>query len=573
MGLNLCVPSAAPAFVLKAEPAELLCFNGDIHTLEADAPRASVLACRGQELLYAGFDRELAARMLSSEAWQLDLRGLTVIPGMIDGHAHAASEGLRLAGLDLFGKSREEILDLVRREAGLRPRGQWILGHGWNQEEWARRDWPGKEELDKAAPFHPTALDRMDKHSVWVNSRALETAGIHEASLSPPGGEIMRDALGRVRGVLVGAAARLLRRFIPPVSTEERRAAILRAQAEFVGYGLTSVMDAACFPPDLELLHQTMDSGELRLRIRAMLPVFERHEETCRSAGALKAQGLYGERLSISGIKIMADGSLGSRSAWLLGDYADRPGHRGEHFYTDEQMRSLMRLAWEYDLAVAVHAIGDAAARQTIQAMRTALGPEPGDRRWRIEHVQVISREDMETLRALGVIPSIQTVGLISDLGMAEERLGAELVRRAYAWREFLADGGLVVNGSDCPVQTADPFVGMQAAVTRARLDGHPACGWYPEHKLSREEALKSYTLWAAWSEFGEARKGSLRAGKLADFAVLSQNPLSCPEDKIKDTRVELTVLGGAIFGPERLCADEDKAFFPARADASKKSL
>ncbi|MDR2050378.1 MAG: amidohydrolase [Deltaproteobacteria bacterium] len=522
--------------------------NGNIYTLDPALPKASVLGVRGQDLIYVGNKRDEAAALLSPRAENTDLRGRAVIPGLIDGHAHLVSEGLKLAGLDLFFKSKKEILDMVHAEAGRLPPGQWITGHGWNQVEWGQSGWPDKEELDAAAPDHPVVLDRLDKHSLWANSLALQAAGLNGKSPSPEGGEILKNSRGELQGILVGTATLRMRKAIPPVDETGRHRALLRAQAEFLGYGVTSLMDAASSLQDLAILRRAYAGGELKLRIRAMLLAHGGQDAEYLDGGGKAVRGLYQERLSIDGIKILADGSLGSRSALLLDDYADRPGHRGNSFCAEAELLETMRRARKHGFTLAVHAIGDAAVRLTLDSMERVLGPKPGDHRWRMEHMQIVAEEDLKRLLALGVVPSIQTVGLMSDLDMAEERLGPLAIKKAYAWRELLKQGGRPVNGSDCPVQSPNPFLGIYAAVARKNRQGRPERGWYPEHGFTREEALKSYTSWAAWSEFSERRKGTLSSGKLADFAVLDQDLFTCSEDALKDIRVVMTVLGGQRF-------------------------
>ena len=520
-------------------------FNGNIHTLEADNPRATVLAVKGTELAYVGSDLKAAAQAVSPSAEHIDLQGLTAVPGLIDGHGHLLGEGLKLARPNVQGLSKAETLEVIRREAAARPAGEWILGYGWNQETWPGGAWPTKEELDAAAPDNPVALDRVDKHSMWVNSLVLRAAGLTDQSPDPPGGEYLRDGAGRLQGIVIGQAMWSVWNVFPPVDERGRHQALMMAQEEMLGYGLTSLMLAGATMADLDQMDAAYRSGDLKLRVRAMLWAGEKQDTAYLDAGRRKVVGLFDEHLSISGVKIHSDGSLGSRSAWLLEDYADRPGHRGGHNYSDEALLAIMERARDHDLGVSIHAIGDAAIRQAVRTMEKVLRRRPGDHRWRIEHFQVVTPEDLALALELGIVASLQTVGIMTDIHMAEDRLGPERLKRSYPWRKYLDGGGVLVNGSDGPVEPVNPFEGMYAAVTRRDLTGFPAGGWYPENCLTREEALKTYTTWAAWSEFNEHRKGSLKVGKLADFAVLDRDPLSCPEDEIKDIQAVRTVLGG----------------------------
>ena len=535
-------------FSSEDEDQELICYNGRVHSLVPGLEGATVLASRGQELVYVGPDRAAAESLLSARARRIDLAGATVLPGLIDGHAHIISEGLRLGELDVHHLGKEELLGLVGREAAGLPPGQWVKGYGWNQELWPGRAWPDKKELDSVAPANPVVLDRMDKHSAWANSLALKLSGLDESSPDPPGGQIGRNPDGSLSGLLVGAAMFPVWNALPNQDPERRYQALLRAQEEMLSFGLTSVMEAGALVSDLALMRRGYESGRFGLRVRAMLLAGREQDRIYLESGGRRQRGLYGQRLSVDGVKIHSDGSLGSRSAWLLDDYADRPGLRGQHTYSDEELAVIVERANEHDLGLSVHAIGDGAVHQILDIMEAALKRRPRpDHRWRIEHFQVLAEGDLERALKLGVVASLQTVGLMSDMDMAEDRLGSERLKRSYLWRGIIDRGGVIVNGSDGPVESVNPFLGLYAAVSRRNLEGRPAGGWLPEQKAGREEALKSYTAWSAWSEFNEARKGTLAAGRLADYVVVDRDPLSCPEDEIKDTRVMMTILGGRV--------------------------
>ncbi|UQZ88120.1 amidohydrolase [Deltaproteobacteria bacterium Smac51] len=525
--------------------SEILIYNGSIHTLEDESPAASVMAVRGRELVYVGHDRQKAAGLLGGRAEKIDLEGQTVVPGLIEGHAHFFSEGQRLREIDLHNMSKEQVLETIRQEALKRPEGQWIRGYGWNQEQWPGQRWPGKSELDAVAPNHIVALDRTDKHSIWANSRVFEAAGISEDTPDPVGGEFLRDEHGRLQGMIIGWAMAPVWEAFPPVSDHDHYLNAMKAQEEYFGFGITSLMDAGTMMRDLEVMKKAFQSGDLKLRVRAMMLAGEKQDEAYFDSGGELVRDLYDERLSIVGTKIHSDGSLGSRSAWMLADYADRPGHRGSHNFTDEELAVVMERARDHNFQVSIHAIGDAAVSQSVAVMKKVLNRRPMDHRWRIEHYQVVTKESMAEALKLGLIFSIQTIGIMTDLDMAEDRLGPERIKRAYTWREILDGGGKIVNGSDGPVESVNPFQGMYAAVTRATLLGRPQGGWYPEHRLTRLEALKTYTTWSAYSEFNENRKGSLAAGKLADFAVLDRDPLTCPIEELPEARALMTFSGG----------------------------
>lgn len=537
-------------FFSQANCRELVCIRGVIHTLEPGPAPASVLAVKGQELVYVGSDPAEARARLSPRAEVLDLEGRTIIPGLIDGHSHIFHEGLKLGQLDLTGLARDEIPALLGKAAGRTPPGTWLVGQGWSQEHWPDHSWPDRTELDRQTPEHPVILYRVDKHSIWVNGRALDLAGLTPSTSAPAGGELLKNSRGELRGILVGSAMWLVVDKMPPPDDKALHQAMLLAQAEMLSQGLTSLMEAGLTLAELAILRKAYQNDELQIRIRGLLWAQGRQDEAYLASGGSLARGLYGERLDIAGVKIYADGTLGSRSAWLKQDYFDHPGHRGQPNYSLQQLTALMERARDHNLGVAMHAIGDAAIHQAVQAMSGVLGRRPFDHRWRIEHFLVVDDHDLEQVVKLGLVPSLQTVGLMSDLNMAQSRLDPATLKRSYSWRTILDRRGLVVNGSDAPVDSVNPFAGLYAAVTRCDLNGFPQGGWRPEQKLSREEALKSYTTWAAWSEFNEHRKGSLKAGKLADFLVLDRDFMACPEEEIKDIKVLRTFIGGRQVWP-----------------------
>jgi predicted amidohydrolase YtcJ len=346
-------------------------------------------------------------------------------------------------------------------------------------------------------------------------------------------------------GILAGTAVALVREAQPRPALEALTAAYLAAQAEYLAHGVTGGLEAAARLRELDALKAAYEEGVFKMRLRAMLFAGSREDAAYIEGGGRPVFDLYGERFSINGVKIVADGSLGSRSAWLKDDYADRPGHRGEPWFSDAELTAVLTRARAHGFQAAVHAIGDAAVAQVVRVMAEVLGSEPGDHRWRLEHFQIAAEEDRDLALALGLTPSIQAAGLMSDMVMAGERLRPAALARAYLWREILDAGGVITGGSDAPIESPNPFWGIYAAVTRQTLDGRPAGGWRPEHCFTRLEALKSYTIWAAWAMFAEKRQGSLAPGKLADFAVLSGDPLTCPAEELKDLKALLTVIGG----------------------------
>ncbi|MDR3073178.1 MAG: amidohydrolase [Deltaproteobacteria bacterium] len=527
---------------------ERIFYNGVIHTADAALPAASVLAVKDGRIVYAGRSRKDGSALLGRGAEQVDLGGRAVLPGLIDSHQHFMLQGQRLSEIDILLRPKEEILRLVAREAGrLRP-GEWLLGRGWNHEVWPDGQWPDKTELDKAAPDNPVALTRLDGHSVWVNSRALREAGFDRNTPDIPGGEIVRDPDGEPRGILVDAASFKLRNVIPPLDRASRQRAFLLAQAEMFRHGITSVGDAWQFPDDQALLRDLYAAGEMRIRMYGMLASRTEGRHLTR-VEAVPARDLFGGRLSFAAFKIVLDGSLGSRSAWLTEDYADRPGHRGNHRYDDEELLEVARSAVAGGFQLCLHGIGDAAVLQALDVLERLRREGAGT--WlphRIEHFQIAAPEAAARAVALGVIPAMQTIHAAADRAMAEKRLNPKLFRYAYPWRPVLDSGGILANGSDSPMDGVNPFHGFHAAITRPpTLSG----GAPPARAgMTREETLQSYTTWAARAEMAEGFKGSLAPGKAADFIVLDRDIMACPEDAIRDARVLTTVLAGeTVYG------------------------
>jgi predicted amidohydrolase YtcJ len=455
--------------------------------------------------------------------------------------------------LDAFWKPKQEILDAVAAVYGRAKPGEWIQGWGWNQEVWTPPVFPTKEDLDRVAPDIPVFLERTDGHAAWVNSKALAIAGITRDTPTPQGGEIIKDAKGEPTGILVDTAEGLVSKRIPPLTKDKILEAIQLAEEEMVSNGLTGGQDAGCDLGFITLLRGLYESKKLSVRLYERLRVPGDNTtlgEELYAGG--KQIGLYNHRLTVRGIKIYLDGALGSRGAWMLEPYTDRTdGFRGNVRMTEERFYALVKRARQAGFQVSTHAIGDAANRLALDVYERILREMPdADHRYRIEHAQVVALEDIPRFAKLRVLPSMQTVHATSDKNMAEKRVGPERIRGAYAWRKFLNTGVVIPNGTDAPVELINPFHGLFAAVTRQGRDGQPPGGWYPGEKMTREEALRSYTIWAAYAAFEEKLKGSIEAGKLADFIVIDRDYMTCGESEIKDIRTLLTVIGGRIVYP-----------------------
>ncbi|MBI4543284.1 MAG: amidohydrolase [Gemmatimonadetes bacterium] len=517
---------------------------GKIYTADAARPVASALAVRGGRIAYVGNARGALA-MRGPQTVVLDLAGRTIIPGMVDAHAHLAGLGTLLRTVELVGTlSYEEVVTRVAARAReIRP-GEWIRGRGWDQNDWPDTRFPTHEALSRAVPSHPAILTRVDGHALLVNARALDLAGITAATPDPEGGRIVRHPDGSPTGVLVDAAQELVRRVVPAPAREEVRAAVLAALAEANRWGLTGIHDAGVDGGTIEIYVELSRAGRFTLRDYVMIRSDSATLRRFFERGPQSA--LYDGRLWIRAIKMAADGALGSRGAALLEDYSDEPGNRGLVTTPQERIERVAADALRHGFQLNVHAIGDRGNRLTLDAFEAALRRHPvADHRFRIEHAQVLDRLDIPRFAELGVIPSMQASHQSSDMYWAVNRLGGTRSLGAYAWRSLLETGVVIPNGSDFPVESINPLVSFHAAITRQDASGWPAGGWFPAQRMTREEALLGMTLWPAYAAFMEDVSGSLTPGKYADFVVLDQDIMTVAPERLLDTRVVLTVLGG----------------------------
>lgn len=529
-------------------PADLLVSGGRVRTMDPAMPEASVLVVKDGRVLAAG-GSELLGRYEARE--RLALRGRSVVPGLIDAHAHFLGLGRAKDELDLRGlASYDDVVAKVREAAERTPKGEFILGRGWNQELWPGERLPTHDALSEASPDHPVLLRRVDGHATLANAAAMALAGIATGSASPPGGEILRDPEGRPTGLFVDAAVDLLPR--PPGATEAQRERwALAAQEACLASGLTGVHDAGVDEDALALFERLMAQGRLVIRLNAMLegrfgedgaplPWLAARLATGPVSGALDG------RLSIRAVKIYADGALGSRGAALLEPYSDRPESRGLMQISQESLVARVRACRAAGFQAAVHAIGDAANRSALDAFEAVLGAEAGgDHRFRVEHAQVIASSDIRRFAKLGVIASMQPTHATSDMNMAEERVGPRRLEGAYAWRSLLSSGARLALGSDFPVERENPFWGIFAACERTDHAGLPAGGWLGHERLTREEAIRGFTTDAAFAGFDENDVGALSPGRRADFLVLPADPLTCPAAELVTLRPDETWVGG----------------------------
>ncbi len=476
--------------------------------------------------------------------WRVDFKGKTLLPGMIDAHGHVMELGFRALELDLSDtRSLTEAQARITAYARANPDKSWIIGGGWNQEAWGLGRFPTAAELDAAVGDRPVWLARADGHASWGNNAALKAAGITAKSVSPPGGRIEKAAAGQPAGVFVDAAQSLVARVVPQPLGKDRNAAFLKAQAILLSYGVTATADMGTSIDDWFTYRRIADSGGLRVRIMS----YGAGVDTTVQIGATgPSPWLYNDRLKLVGVKLYADGALGSRGAWLKAPYADAPGQSGAGFMNDTVMRNLMSRAAMDGYQVAVHAIGDRANAEALDAIDEMAQTYKGDRRWRIEHAQIVDPVDLPRFGKYGTIASMQPTHETSDRTMAEARLGiGGRLTGAYAWASMLRNGAKLAFGSDYPVERPDPWAGWAAAFTRQDAEGQPFGGWHPEEAVTREQAWWAFTGGAAYAGFAEDRIGRLSPGLRADFIIVDRDPLLASPTDLRATKVQETWIGG----------------------------
>ncbi len=531
--------------------ADIAYVNGKVYTVDQGFSIVTAFAVSGDRFLAAGSDGQIRS-LCTKDTEIVDLKGRVVVPGLIDSHLHINNTGAMKLELDVVSKQRQEIIGLVAQAHEKAQPGEWIVGRGWINDEWPDSTFPTKEELDAVSPDIPVYLKRACGHAAWVNSKAFEAVGVTADTPSPVGGEYLRKPDGSLWGVVTDQAQDPFNKAIPPYNKEQLQRIVMLAQEGFFAAGLTTVHDAGTAEEWIQAWEELYQRHELKLRIYASMRVIGRpnYEELYSGSMEFFKKGLrigkYDNRLTARAYKISCDGSLGARSAWMLEDYTDRPGHKGNGKWTNEELYSVLYQARRSGFQTWCHAIGDGANRQCLDVYERLLQELPDqDARLRIEHAQILAPEDIGRFRELGVIPTHQTVFLRTDKKVAEARLGAERIKGAYAWRTLIDQGNPVPNGTDSPVESYNPFLSMYCAVSRKDEHGQPEGGWYPGEAMTREEALRSYTTWGAYAGFEEQLKGSIEPGKLADFVVIDRDLMTCPEQEIKDIQVIKTILGG----------------------------
>ncbi|MEQ1508828.1 MAG: amidohydrolase family protein [Sphingopyxis sp.] len=471
-----------------------------------------------------------------------DAHGAVLMPGLIDGHGHVMGLGWQAMTLDLSGThSLDEALAAIRTYAAANPELPWIIGRGWNQEAWGLGRFPTAADLDSAVADRPVWLTRVDGHAGWANARAMQIAGITATTRAPAGGRI-EIAAGRPSGVFIDRAEALIDAHVPAPLARDRDRALALAQQHLLSLGITTVADMGTSIEDWQAYRRAGDNGTLNIRI---ISYGAGIENMALIAGSAPTPWLYDDRLRMVGVKLVLDGALGSRGAWLKAPYADAPAQTGIPTLSSSQLRNRMVRATMDGFQVAVHAIGDAANADVLSAIDDVGSSFPGDRRWRIEHAQIVDVADIARFGQHGIIASMQPVHQTSDRLMAEARLGPSRLSGAYAWASIARSGARLAFGSDFPVESPDPFAGLATAFTRADASGEPFGGWRSEEAVNRIAALDGFTRSAAFAGFAEDRIGTLMPGMRADFILLDTDPTLASPAQIRAARVSETWVGG----------------------------
>ena len=542
---SFAIPRAVSA---QAAKADLILVNGNVYTVDDAHPRASAFAVRNGRIIFVGSDRE--ARFLAGPSTRvIDARGQTVIPGMVDAHAHLLGLGTSLRNVQLAGsKSYDEVVARVVARAKTVKPGEWILGRGWDQNLWADKKFPTHEALSRAVPNNPVVLSRIDGHAILANEMALKAAGITAATRDPEGGRIERNADRLPTGVFVDNAEDLVGRVIPAATREQTRSAIVAAIAEANKWGLIGIHDAGASRATIDIYESLAREGRFNLRNYVLVSGDSASIRHYMTLGP--RSGLYDGRVWVRSIKLYADGALGSRGAALLAPYADDKDNTGLLVTPPADIQRIATAGLRRGFQIAVHAIGDRGNRVVLDAYDAALKTVPvADHRFRIEHAQVISLADIPRFAKMGVIPSMQASHQTSDMRWAEVRVGPDRIKGAYAWRSLLNTGVVIANGSDFPVEEVNPLISFHSAVSRQDETNWPEGGWYPAQAMTRDEALKAMTIWPAYSGFQERTMGSISPGKYADFVILDRDIMTVPVTDILKTGVISTWMGGrAVF-------------------------
>jgi predicted amidohydrolase YtcJ len=536
----------------SVQTADIVFKNGNIYTAHDKAPRAEAIAVKADRIVFVGSNAE-AQKYVGQSTRVVDLRGNTVLPGFTDSHQHLSGVGLREMTLNLEGTtSLEDFLAKVKARVDQAKPGDWVTGRGWIETHWKPPVFPTRWDLDKVAPNNPVILGRADGHGAVANSAALKLAGVDKTTANPFGGEISKDKQsGEPNGMLLDSAQGLVRRKVPPTSPADAERAVVLGSKRNVDLGWTQIQDAGGGYADVDIFKKLYEAGSIKLRIyKAVYGPGPSATRLLNEGGTI---GAYGNRFTLRTIKVVSDGALGSRGAALLDHYSDATDTKGFLTVKAEELRPMLVDALRKGIQVETHAIGDYANRFVLDEYEAALKAVPAterkvaEPRWRIEHAQIVNPADIPRFAKLGIIPSMQPSHAIGDLFFAPSRLGIERLAGSYAWHSFIKSGVIVPGGSDAPVERGEPMIEFYAAVARKDQKGFSGEGWHPEEAVTREEALKMFTIWPAYAAFEEQLRGTIEVGKLADLTILSADIMKIPVAEILKTRNVMTVINGEI--------------------------
>ena len=557
VGVLATVPARAVRQQPASPPADLVLINGKVVTVEESLPEAQAVAIVGDRIADIGSTEDIK-RHAGPKTQVIDLKGQLVIPGFVEGHGHFTGVGQAQLNLKLMtANSWDEIVAMVAEAVKTAKPGQWIYGRGWHQEKWSSTPEPNVEgfpthhALSKVSPNNPVLLTHASGHASFANAKAMELSGISGKTPNPPGGDFLKDSNGNPTGLFRETASRLIRSRAgePPLTPEEQAARARRilelASQEVLSKGVTSFQDAGSSTSDVDLMKQMIDEGKINVRLWIMLRMG--NQALASSLAKYRIVDYGNGFLTVRGIKKSIDGALGSRGAWLLEPYSDKPGDTGHNTTTIEEIRQAAKLAIEHGYQMCVHAIGDRANRETLNIFEEMYkaNPDKKDLRWRVEHAQHLHPSDIPRFGELGVIASMQGVHCTSDAPYVPARLGDRRAEEgAYVWQKLMKSAAVVTNGTDAPVEDVSPIASFYSTVSRRTKDGSV---FYSDQRMSRLEALKSYTINGAYAAFEEGSRGSLKKGKYADMVVLSKDIMTVPEDQIPSTEVTYTIVGGKV--------------------------
>ncbi|MBD1395890.1 amidohydrolase [Pontibacter sp. JH31] len=534
--LGASLLSGCSSSTTGSESVDLIVYNGNVYTVNENFDQAEAFAVKDGKIVAVGTTAELRAKYKATE--ELDAEGKTIYPGLIDGHAHFYRYGLALQSADLTGTaSFKEVVQKVVDQHKLYPNADWVTGRGWDQNDWAVKEFPTKDTLDLLFPDTPVIITRIDGHAALANQKALDMASVTPATKMVGG--LVEVEKGRMTGILIDNAVDMVTSKIPEADEQEQRQALQNAQKNCFAVGLTSVADAGLDKATIDLMDAMHKSGELQMRVYAMLNPGQANQDYYFKNGPYKT-----DFLNVRSFKVYSDGALGSRGANLLKPYSDRKGHYGFLLATEKEFRDIAALLNQHGFQMNTHAIGDSANRLLLDIYGEVLGGK-NDKRWRIEHSQIVNPADMNKYGRYSVLPSVQPTHATSDMYWAGDRLGKERIAHAYPFKQLLDQNGYMPLGSDFPVEDINPVYGFHAAVARQDGKNWPEGGFQMENALSREEAMRGMTIWAAKAAFEEKEKGSIAPGKFADFVIVDRDLMTIAPDQMRGLQVLRTYVNG----------------------------